>query len=973
MQRQNYKRSRFDKQVSRIQKYNIPTRNAGRNIASQIASAGRNLEQAAGSPIEETEGVRGYRKVKYYTEDVAGIASAIMEKGTRRQVAKSNEVFMNKIMAADPRRIGKDLSTERLTKQDYDAFKRLSRGGDWTYDRTKNQKANSFDTLGGKHAQELRKYSNFHRIEDDLRERLKTNPNVFTERESKLLSRDNAIFQIYSGKDLRQLENLLIKDLKLSGMGTYRINGREIANVDWNRLKKSDIRNILKDRSLNMKDRAVLSALAEVKGQTEKLSHLNKKVRRPVKNLLIKLSGTDKLRETDIGEGYSYSMKFARAGFKTLHVARTGTSFVYGGTKFAGRLTAKAVDKVGLHGVASGMKKVGHVLTAPERGVKYVRSIPGRMGNAAGRQVGKAGRAAGRTVLRSPVGKPLKFFGKIGRGINQRFVQPFKVGFNTLTKPFRMVGAGASKVSSVIGSILKKVFFVAAIVFFLLFMVVMIGVMMSTTSTTTSSFSTVILDTKEHFKQYEEKYNQMEAAYTGQLDVITAAGPQTLNSKGEKIPTFGNGDFKLNEEEGGNTRNGIIVKYLDKNGNQSAVSTNIEDILSMMAVMMSQTMATDDYHYQAAQDFIEACYKSSHLYYTKESPLYPCKTGCEDVFYYCNDKEASDVIYNILPGVELKMPIQGTLDYSDTFGCKGRRHYHTETDDEGNSHRVYDGTERYCDGHIIKCCFGHIDLEMDYIVLNMEDLMSNDLDATVASILQRFPNAKTYDGTEYHNYIADWQTKYADIASYFLETNWSKKTIEWAKSLRQVDFIEYGITPSFVMESQLTETEIEAIRKNLEDIDEVRQNLVITAYEGVGVIPYHWDWRNYDSLHPGIEANRFGSTVQADYKGRNKKGLDCSGFVDWVYLTNGIPTFGAAATGGIWPKCNQISRSELKPGDLGFKNIPAQSKGINHVGIFAGLTDSGQEIWIHCAGSTGCIKSVGYGGFKYYCTFPALN
>ena len=88
--------------------------------------------------------------------------------------------------------------------------------------------------------------------------------------------------------------------------------------------------------------------------------------------------------------------------------------------------------------------------------------------------------------------------------------------------------------------------------------------------------------------------------------------------------------------------------------------------------------------------------------------------------------------------------------------------------------------------------------------------------------------------------------------------------------------------------------------------------------------------------------------------------LDCSGFVDWVYMQ----CFGKVVSSGNLPSgvalsgtalqyyaCTAIRENELKVGDLGFIYDPAQMKAgdINHVGIYIGKIN-GRNAFVHCAG-----------------------
>lgn len=81
--------------------------------------------------------------------------------------------------------------------------------------------------------------------------------------------------------------------------------------------------------------------------------------------------------------------------------------------------------------------------------------------------------------------------------------------------------------------------------------------------------------------------------------------------------------------------------------------------------------------------------------------------------------------------------------------------------------------------------------------------------------------------------------------------------------------------------------------------------------------------------------------------------LDCSGFVDWVY----VQAFGTTVSGGLggtavqFQRCTPIAESELQVGDLGFyyrpSDVPAGQ--YNHVGIYVGRID-GKPAFIHCGG-----------------------
>lgn len=126
-----------------------------------------------------------------------------------------------------------------------------------------------------------------------------------------------------------------------------------------------------------------------------------------------------------------------------------------------------------------------------------------------------------------------------------------------------------------------------------------------------------------------------------------------------------------------------------------------------------------------------------------------------------------------------------------------------------------------------------------------------------------------------------------------------------------------------------------------EGVSQVRKDLIIQAADAVGKIPYYWG--GVASV-PGYEGNDFGRLVSPDSAGRNRKGLDCSHFVDWVYWTVMGNNLGNTNTTGQIRMCEKISVDELLPGDLAFL---IENGSTTHVGIYAGRNEKGELVWIH--------------------------
>ena len=115
-----------------------------------------------------------------------------------------------------------------------------------------------------------------------------------------------------------------------------------------------------------------------------------------------------------------------------------------------------------------------------------------------------------------------------------------------------------------------------------------------------------------------------------------------------------------------------------------------------------------------------------------------------------------------------------------------------------------------------------------------------------------------------------------------------------------------------------------------------RKLIITTASTLIGMIPYQWGGK---PTKPGYDT----SWWQFD-EHNEQKGLDCSGFVQWVYMTAGYPkTLYSRLTtvAEISSVFEEVQYEELRPGDVGCWYGPVT----NHVGIYMG-----NDKWIHCTG-----------------------
>lgn len=113
-----------------------------------------------------------------------------------------------------------------------------------------------------------------------------------------------------------------------------------------------------------------------------------------------------------------------------------------------------------------------------------------------------------------------------------------------------------------------------------------------------------------------------------------------------------------------------------------------------------------------------------------------------------------------------------------------------------------------------------------------------------------------------------------------------------------------------------------------------RLTLVNVASSLIGRVPYQW----------GGKSSRSGyDTSWYTIENGQQKGLDCSGYIQWVFRTAGYSEDiwkQLTSTSTIMQTCEQIPQSDLQIGDLGILN---SGETTNHVGMYIG-----NGYYIHC-------------------------
>ena len=147
-----------------------------------------------------------------------------------------------------------------------------------------------------------------------------------------------------------------------------------------------------------------------------------------------------------------------------------------------------------------------------------------------------------------------------------------------------------------------------------------------------------------------------------------------------------------------------------------------------------------------------------------------------------------------------------------------------------------------------------------------------------------------------------------------------------------------------------------------EDLSPEREAMVRTACSLVGKVNYFWGGKSlvigWDSHWGQLrQVTAAGSSTTGTYR---PYGMDCSGFVDWVFYNQSGGSYVIGHGGGATMQhsyCTDIPWTDAQPGDLVF--YPDNS----HVGIVGGKDANGELLIIHCASGYNNVVVTGLEGF----------
>jgi len=222
-------------------------------------------------------------------------------------------------------------------------------------------------------------------------------------------------------------------------------------------------------------------------------------------------------------------------------------------------------------------------------------------------------------------------------------------------------------------------------------------------------------------------------------------------------------------------------------------------------------------------------------------------------------------------------------------------------------------------------------------------------------------NDVSLTGEHLDNYkIAEIDITVKDIDKIIEEEEWTKKqkdlynmissTIDLKKLYPDLDMEELEIKNVLYQSGDL-----QKIINSAKEIG-TRQDLINVARSLIGRVKYFWGGKSAAGYNPMWGSMQMvqapGDSTTGTYQ---PYGLDCSGFVDWVYKTSGAGNILTGGTDQQWTNTVQISENELLPGDLGF--MAPYGAVSNHIGIFSSRNTNGVKTFIHCTGGKGVVEN----------------
>lgn len=409
-----------------------------------------------------------------------------------------------------------------------------------------------------------------------------------------------------------------------------------------------------------------------------------------------------------------------------------------------------------------------------------------------------------------------------------------------------------------------------------------------------------------------------------------------------------------------NSWENIKVSVCDGDGNPINVYSNVKEILSLASVFCYYNGVDDA---ELFREYAGLLWEESHSYTLEMSDVYYCD-GCQEI----SEGNAGDLLTAGQKDAEGKIPeeilaVEGPgrdaliAEYLESMANEETMADEESIADEENmTDRAAEGAETgqlssnavdtSSEGTIAAegtpgagseetaaaettelknlVCPGHVDLQLTLTIKGIEE--ENGLFKLNPNVTQ----LNHGDGNDMVIMSSAWK-------------GWDFYNKVYAQYINRQDWeASYGLNVSLeaAIGMPLSGAEIRIYMNMLpKDTSKERKQVIKTALQSVGKIPYYWGGKPSQA---GYEGNSFGSNVSPDEQGRILKGLDCSGWINWVYWTATGQPLAYQGTEGLSKIGRGISPEELKPGDI-MVRLGANA----HVVMFLAWSDTGEMIVIH--------------------------
>ena len=252
-----------------------------------------------------------------------------------------------------------------------------------------------------------------------------------------------------------------------------------------------------------------------------------------------------------------------------------------------------------------------------------------------------------------------------------------------------------------------------------------------------------------------------------------------------------------------------------------------------------------------------------------------------------------------------------------------------------------------------------------------EDVVIFD-EAKAEKLKEYFRTANTVEYNITETSISDGETTTVETYLTITITGKTKEELmdEYELTEKQREAVETLLEHGDVITSSshslaITDADVQSIIEGLPNsLPQERKDVVKNAGSLVGKVNYFWGGKSSTiGWDPAWGTMRRVTAEGSPSSGTLRAyGLDCSGFVSWVFLNSGMSGVGDG-TIGQRDRSRLVSESSVQAGDLAF--LPSYS----HVGIVVGKDTDGNILVIHCSSSANNVvvstaQSVGFTVFR---------